>query len=333
MTERLLSRNCFSACAAGGIAAILCAATVSAQTAPAYPSRAARIVVGFAPGGGTDVMARFFAQKLSESFGQSFIVENRPGAGSNIGADYVAKSPADGYTLLMAIQSLTINVSLYNKLTYDAVKDFAPISTVAVTPNCFAVHPSLPVKSVRDLIALAKAKPGEIAYASAGSGTPVHLSMELFRSMAGIKLLHIPYNGAGPATTAVLGGQVPLLPNGLPVTLPHARSGKLRMLAVTSPERSQLAPEVPTVAEAAGLKGYEANIWYGLLAPAGTPAPVISKLNAEVERLLQQRDVRERLAALGFEPSRSTPAAFAELIKADIQKWGKVVRESGARAD
>jgi len=157
--------------------------------------------------------------------------------------------------------------------------------------------------------------------------------MELFRSMAGIKLLHIPYNGAGPATTAVLGGQVPLLPNGLPVTLPHARSGKLRMLAVTSPERSQLAPEVPTVAEAAGLKGYEANIWYGLLAPAGTPAPVISKLNAEVERLLQQREVRERLAALGFEPSRSTPAAFAELIRADIQKWGKVVRESGARAD
>ena len=213
------------------------------------------------------------------------------------------------------------------------MKDFAPISTVAVTPNCFAVHPSLPVKTLRDLVALAKTRPGEIAYASPGSGTPVHLSMELFRSMAGIKLLHIPYNGAGPATTAVLGGQVPLLPNGIPVTLPHARSGKLRMLAVTSPERSQLAPEVPTVAEAAGLKGYEANIWYGLLAPAGTPPAIISKLNAEIERLLQQRDVHERLAALGFEPNRNTPAAFAELIKTDIQKWGKVVRESGARAD
>jgi len=317
--------------AIAGIALALCAGATHAQTN--YPARATRIVVGFAPGGGTDVMARFFAQKLSESFGQSFVVENRPGAGSNIGADYVAKSAPDGYTLLMAIQSLTINVSLYNKLTYDAVKDFAPISTVAATPNCFAVHPSLPVKTMRDLIALAKAKPGEIAYASPGSGTPVHLSMELFRSMAGIKLLHIPYNGAGPATTAVLGGQVPLLPNGLPITLPHARSGKLRMLAVTSPERSQLAPEVPTVAEAAGLKGYEANIWYGLLAPAGTPAPIINKLNAEVERLLQQREVRERLATLGFEPIRNTPAAFAELIKTDIQKWGKVVSESGARAD
>ena len=329
MTARTFLNTCISA----GIGAMLGTHAAFAQNAPNYPTRAARIVVGFAPGGGTDVMARFFAQKLSESFGQSFIVENRPGAGSNIGADYVAKSAPDGYTLLMAIQSLTINVSLYNKLTYDAVKDFAPISTVAATPNCFAVHPSLPVKTVRDLIALAKAKPGEIAYASPGSGTPVHLSMELFRSMAGIKLLHIPYNGAGPATTAVLGGQVPLLPNGLPVTLPHARSGKLRMLAVTSPERSQLAPEVPTVAEAAGLKGYEANIWYGLLAPAGTPAPIINKLNAEVERLLQQREVRERLATLGFEPIRNTPAEFAELIKTDIQKWGKVVRESGARAD
>ena len=253
--------------------------------------------------------------------------------GSNIGNDFVAKASPDGYTLLMAIQSLTINVSLYSKLTYDAVKDFAPISTVAVTPNCFAVHPSLPVTTLRDLITLAKARPGEIAYASPGSGTPVHLSMELFRSMAGIKLLHIPYNGAGPATTAVLGGQVPLLPNGIPITLPHARSGKLRMLAVTSPERSALAPDVPTVAEAAGLKGYEANIWYGLLAPAGTPSPIINKLNAEIERLLQQREVRERLAELGFEPNRNTPAAFAELIKTDIQKWGRVVRESGARAD
>ena len=305
----------------------------AAQAQPNYPARPVRIVVGFAPGGGTDIMARFFAQKLSETTGQTFVVENRAGAGSNIGNDFVAKASPDGYTLLMAIQSLTINVSLYSKLTYDAVKDFAPISTVAVTPNCFAVHPSLPVTTLRDLIALAKARPGEIAYASPGSGTPVHLSMELFRSMAGIKLLHIPYNGAGPATTAVLGGQVPLLPNGIPITLPHARSGKLRMLAVTSPERSALAPDVPTVAEAAGLKGYEANIWYGLLAPAGTPAPIINKLNTEIERLLQQREVRERLAELGFEPNRNTPAAFAELIKTDIQKWGRVVRESGARAD
>ena len=310
--------------------------SVAFAQAPAplnYPVRTVRVVVGFAPGGGTDVMARFFSQKLSESLSQSFIVENRPGAGSNIGADYVAKAAPDGYTLMMAIQSLTINVSLYNKLSYDAVKDFAPISSVAATPNCFAVHPSMPVKSIRELIALAKSRPGEIGYASPGSGTPVHLSMELFRSMAGIKLLHVPYNGAGPATAAVLAGQVPVLPNGLPVTLPHARAGKLRMLAVTSPERSQLAPEVPTVAEAAGLPGYEANIWYGLLAPAGTPMSVINKLNAEIERLLQQREVRERMMTLGFEPKRDTPAAFADLIKADIVKWGRVVRESGAKAD
>ena len=319
----------------GAVAAFAVAGSAAAQPAAqsTYPSRTVRITVGFAPGGGTDIMARLFAQKLTESLGQSFIVENRPGAGSNIGAEYVARAAPDGYTLLMAIASLTINVSLYNKLSYDAVRDFAPISTVATTPNCFAVHPSLPVKSMRELIALAKSRPGEIGYASAGSGTPVHLTMEMFRSMAGIRLLHVPYNGSGPATTAVLAGQVPVLPNALPITLPHARSGKLRMLAVTSLERSQLAPDVPTVADAARLPGYEANIWYGLLAPAGTPAAVVNKLNSELERLLRQRDVRERMLALGFEPTRSTPAEFEGLIKNDIQKWSKVVRESGAKAD
>ena len=315
------------------LAAIAVSGASLAQAPLSYPARTVRIVVGFAPGGGTDVMARLLAQKMTESTGQSFIVENRPGAGSNIGTDYVAKATPDGYTLLMAIGSLAINVSLYSKLPYDAVKDFAPIGLAAVTPNCIAVHPSLPVKSMRELIALAKARPGEVAYASAGSGTPVHLSMELFRSMAGIKLLHVPYNGSGPATTAALAGQVPVLPNTLPITLPHARSGKLRMLGVTSAQRSQLAPEVPTIAEAAGLPGYEANVWYGLLAPAGTPPAIINKLNAEIERLLQQREMRERMVSLGFEPLRDTPAAFGELIKSDIQKWGKVVRESGAKAD
>jgi tripartite-type tricarboxylate transporter receptor subunit TctC len=191
----------------------------------------------------------------------------------------------------------------------------------------------MPVKSLRELVALAKARPGEIGYASPGSGTPSHLAMELFRSTAGLKLLHVPYNGSGPATIAVLGGQVPLLVTALPIALPHARAGKLRMLGVTSEERTPLAPDFPTVAEAAGLPGYEAIVWYGLLAPAGTPAAVVNKLNAEIERLLQLREVRERLATLGFDPQRHTPAAFAELVKADIVKWGKVVRESGARAD
>ncbi len=298
-----------------------------------YPARTVRMVVGFAPGGGTDVIARFFAQKLGESLGQSFIVENRAGAGGNIGAESVAKAAPDGYTLMMAIASLAINVTLYNKIAYDPVKDFTAIGTVAITPNCFAVHPSLPVKSLRELIALAKAKPGEISYGSAGAGTPVHLSVELFQLMARIKLLHVPYNGSGPSTAAVLGGQIPMLATTLPAALPHVRAGKLRMLGITSAERTALAPEFPTVAEAAGLPGYEAGVWYGLLAPAGTPAAVVNKLNAESERLLQQREVRERLAALGFDPYRRTQAEFAELIKTDIVKWGKVVRESGARAD
>jgi len=298
-----------------------------------YPARTVRMVVGFAPGGGTDVIARFFAQKLGESLGQSFIVENRAGAGGNIGAESVARAAPDGYTLMMAIASLAINVTLYNKIAYDPVKDFTAIGTVAITPNCFAVHPSLPVRSLRELIALARAKPGEISYGSAGAGTPVHLSVELFQLMARIKLLHVPYNGSGPSTAAVLGGQIPMLATTLPAALPHVRAGKLRMLGITSAERTALAPEFPTVAEAAGLPGYEAGVWYGLLAPAGTPAAVVNKLNAESERLLQQREVRERLAALGFDPYRRTQAEFAELIKTDIVKWGKVVRESGARAD
>lgn len=310
-----------------------CVSAAHAQAPLIYPARTVRIVVGFAPGGGVDVIARFFSQKLTESLGQSFVVENRAGAGSNIGHDFVAKATPDGYTLLMAIASLTINASLYSKIPYDPVKDFAPISLVAMTPNCFAVHPSMPVKSLRELIAMAKARPGEVGYASPGSGTPSHLSMELFRSMAAIKLLHVPFNGSGPATIAALGGQVPLLGTALPIALPHVRAGKLRMLGVTSAARTPLAPDFPTIAEAGGLPGYEASIWYGLLAPAGTPAAIVNKLNAEIERLLQLRDVRERMAGLSFDPYRNTPAEFAELVKAEIVKWGRVVRESGARAD
>lgn len=320
-------------CFCVGLIGWLCSLAASAQTPANYPARTVRVVVGFAPGGGTDVIARFFAQKLGESFGQSFIVENRAGAGGNIGAEYVAKAAPDGYTLMMAIASLAINVTLYRNLAYDPVKDFTPVGTVAITPNCFVVHPSLPVKSLRELIALAKAKPGEISYASAGSGTPVHLSVELFQLMAHIKLLHVPYNGSGPSTVAVLGGQVPMLATTLPAGLPHVRAGKLRMLGITSAERTALAPEFPTVAEAAGLPGYEAGVWYGFLAPAGTPAAVVNRLNAESERLLQQREVRERLAALGFDPYRHTQVEFADMIKSDIVKWGKVVRESGAKAD
>ncbi len=301
--------------------------------APSYPAKPVRILVGFAPGGGIDIVARLYAQRLTESLGQSFIVENRPGASGTVATDLVAKAAPDGYTMIMLSVTHSINASLFSKLPYDSIKNFAPVSPVALLADCIAVHPSLPVKSLRELIALAKAHPEKLSYASAGSGTLMHVGMELFRSMAGIKVLHVPYNGAGPSTVAVLGGQVPVLSSSLPPVLPHARAGKLRMLAVTSAQRTPLAPEFPTVVEAAGLKGYEAIVWIGLLAPAGTPAAVVNKLNAEIERLTQLREVREQLAVQGVDPYRETPAGFTELIKSDIVKWGKVVRATGAKVE
>ena len=316
------------------LAVNISSAQVSSTTpTPSYPTKSMRILVGFAPGGGTDVTARLFAQKFSEAMGQTVLVDNRAGAGGNIATDLTAKAVPDGYTLLMTVSSHAINVSLYRKLPYDPVKDFAPISVVAVAPNILTAHPSVPVASLRGLVTLAKAKPGEVSYGSPGSGTAQHLAMELFRSMAGIQLVHVPYNGGGPSTIAALGGQVPLLASSLPTALPHVRSGKLKALGVTSAQRSPLAPDLPTVTEAGGLPGYEATVWYGMLAPAATPVPIINKLNAEIERLLRLRDVQERLITLGFEPHRNTPQEFAQLIKSDIVKWAKVVRESGAKVD
>jgi tripartite-type tricarboxylate transporter receptor subunit TctC len=330
-SSRVVRRAC-------GVLALAAAGAAVAQDAankggPAYPARNGRIIVGFAAGGGADVLARLFAQKFSESFGQSFLVDNRPGAGGNIATDLTAKSTPDGHTLNMAVSSHAINQSLYAKLPYDPVKDFAPVSLVAVAANMLVAHPSVPIASLRDLIALAKTKPGQISYSSSGSGTAQHLAMELFRSMAGIQLLHVPFNGGAPAITAAIAGQVQLHTNSLPTALPHVKGGKLRGLGVTGVERSQLAPEIPTVAEAGGLPGYEATVWYGLLAPAGTPAPVVAKLNAEVQRLLQQRDVRDRMVGLGFEPTRNTPEEYHALIRSDVVKWGKVVRDSGAKVD
>jgi tripartite-type tricarboxylate transporter receptor subunit TctC len=312
--------------------AMLCAGVASAQ-APAYPAKTVRILVGFAPGGGIDVAARFYAQKFSESMGQSFIVDNRPGASGNIAAEVVSKAPPDGYTLIMVSITHSMNPSLFDKLPYDPVKDFAPVSTVALNVDCIAVHPSLPVKALRELIALAKARPGEVAYAHAGKGTMMHVGMELFRSLAGITLLQVPYNGAGPSTIAVLGGQVPVLSTSLGPALPHARAGKLRMLAVTSAQRTPLAPEYPTVAEAANMPGFEAIVWIGLLAPAATPAAVVGKLNGEIERLVKSPEMREQLAKTANEPLHLSPTAFAEVIKSDMVKWSKVVRESNVRSE
>ncbi len=321
---------------AGAIATLI-AQTAFAQTTATgganYPARTVRVLVGFAPGGGVDVMARIFAQKLSESLGQSFIVDNRPGATGNIATDQVAKATPDGYTLLMTSTVHSINPSMFSKLPFDPLRDFAPVSAVGSSPDCIAVHPSLPAPTLAALVALAKAKPDSLSYASAGSGTVMHVGMELFRAMADIKLQHIPYNGSGPSTLAVIGGQVPIISTSLGTALPHARSGKLRMLAVTSAQRSPMAPEYPTAAEAAKLPGYEAITWIGLLAPAGTPPAIVNKLNAEIERLSQLKEVRDQMANVAFDPYRQSAAAFTEIIRNDLTKWGKVVRESGARAD
>ncbi len=318
---------------------VFCASAALAQAPVAgpstsYPAKTVRILVGFAPGGSIDISARFFAKQLTESLGQSFVVENRPGASGTIATNLVARAAPDGYTLIMlSVMTHAINAALYSKLPYDSVKDFAPVTTVTSTPVCIVVHPSMPVKSLRELIALARANPGKLSYASGGSGTSMHLGMELFLSMAGIKVAHVPYNGAGPSTIAVVGGQIPVLAASLSVAMPYARAGRLRMLAVTTAQRTPLAPDYPTVAEAAGLPGYEAVVLVGLLAPAATPSAVINKLNAEIERLVQLREVREQLVVLGNDTYRQTPADFAELIKSDIVKWGKIVRETGTKVD
>ena len=304
----------------------------TAGTTPQYPAKTIRMLAGFPPGGGVDALARLFGQKFGETWGHNVIVDNRTGAGGNIATEIVAKAVPDGHTLLMAVSSLAINPSLY-KIPYDTEKDLAPISLLTVAPNIIVAHPSLPVQSLRELAALAKSKPGQLTYASPGSGQASHLAMELFAQMTGTKFIHVPYNGGGPSIVAALAGQTQLLAGALPTLMPHVRSGKLKALAVTSPQRTQLAPDVPTVAEGAGLPGYEADVWYGMLAPAGTPAAIVNKLNAEIARLLLQRDVRDRFAALGFEPNRGSPAEFGALIKSDIVKWARVVRESGARVD
>jgi len=297
-----------------------------------YPSKVVRIVVGYGAGGGSDSMGRLFAQLLGERMKQTFIVENRPGAGGNIAAEYVAKSN-DPYKLLFGVGAHVINASLYAKIPYDPIKDFTPISLMAVAPNVLVAKPALGVKNLREVIALAKARPGEISYASPGTGTPMHLAMELFASMAGIKLIHVPYNGGGTAVAAALGGQTDLLTMSLPTVLPHIQSGKLIPLGVTSRARSSLMPEMPTVEESAGLAGYEALAWYGLLGPAGMSPAVAQKLNAAISQELKNPEVKQKLIAQGFEPAQTTPAEFLSFLVDDMRKWAKVVKESGARAD
>jgi len=305
----------------------------SAAFAQAWPTKPVKIVVPFPPGGTTDILARAIGFDLTKAWSQPIIVENRPGAGGNIGAEAVAKSPADGYTLLMGtVGTHGINPSVYKKMAYDAIKDFAPVTLVALVPNMLVVHPSVPVKSVGELIALAKKQPGKLTFASSGNGTSIHLSGALFETLAGVDLVHVPYKGSSPAIIDLLAGQVNMMFDNMPSALPYVKSGKLRALAVTSARRSPAMPELPTIAEA-GVKGYEASSWFGMLAPAGTPKDVVAKANGAILKSLSTPDIKEKLSSQGAAPAGDTPEKFAAFIRAEIDKWAKVVKASGATID
>ena len=312
--------------------AVLALCGCSSAFAQSYPTKPIRMIVAYPPGGGTDIVGRMMAQKLSENLAQTVVIDNRGGAAGSIGSEIAAKSVPDGYTILMGnVAPNAINVSLYAKLGYDPVRDFEPVSLVASTPNILVVHPTLAVKTVSDLIALAKAKPGTLNYPSAGLGSSSHLAGELLDSIAGVKMVHIPYKGGGPALTDLLGGQMQLMFATMPAAMPHVRSGKLRAVAVTSAKRSQAMPELPTIGET--LKGYEASTWYGVLAPARTPRPIVTKLHGEIVKILGVAETRDKLLLQGFEPVGGTPAEFGAYIKSEIEKWGKVVKAAGIRAE
>ena len=317
----------------GITAAMLIAFHGSGAHAQRYPAKAVRIIVPVAPGGATDIVTRTLGQRLAAVWGQQVLVDNRPGGGSNVGFEAASKAQADGYTLLMAQLPFAVNVSLYRKLNYDPLRDFAPVTLAATSANVLAVHPSIPARSLRDLITLAQRHPGQLSYASSGNGTSPHLSGELFRSMAKIDILHIPYKGAGSLMSDLLGGHVGLAFLSLPSVVPHLKANKLRALAITSPKRSPLMPDLPTFVEA-GLAGYEVMGWYGILAPAGTPREIIGQLNTDIAGALAHPDVLQTLRGVGLEPiSPNTPEAFSEYLRGEIVKWAKVVKASGAKAD
>jgi len=311
---------------------ILLSVAAASVLAQGYPDKPLKLVVPFPPGGPTDIVGRLVAQKLAEGIGQPVVVENRPGAGGTVGSTAVARAPADGYTLLYGSTTLAIAPSLYKDLAYDPRTAFAPISLVSRGPIIAAVNAQLPAKTLKDFIALAKSSPGRINYGSAGSGTPPHLAAELFKTVAGVDLVHVPYKGGGPAVSDLAGGQVQVIFEGLPTLLPHIKSGKVRALAITGAKRDPALPEVPTFAEA-GLPGYDANFWNGLVAPAGTPAEVIARLNSVLVQALATPEVHAALVRLGLEAAGTTPQQFGDFIAAEIDKWARVVKASGAKID
>lgn len=323
---------------AAAIAAAAACAALPALAQGAWPSKPVKIVVPFAAGGTTDILARAIAPELSKAFGQQFIVDNRAGAGGNVGADIVAKSPADGYTLLMGtVGTHGINRALYEKMPYDPIKDFAPITLVAGVPNVMVMQTekarTMGINSVSDFIKYAKSHPGKVNMASSGNGTSIHLAGELFKSMSGVYMVHFPYRGSGPALLDLVGGTMDVMFDNLPSSMPQIKAGKLKALAVTSRQRSAALPDVPTVEEAAGLKGFDATSWFGLLAPAGTPPDIVNRIQQETAKALNTPAIKEKLQAQGAIPSGNTPAEFARHIDAEHKKWAQVVKTSGAKVD
>jgi len=313
--------------AVGALLIPLCASAYAAD----YPQRPIRLIVPFAAGGGLEITARSIGQKLTEKRGQSIVIDNRPGAATIVGSEIAAKASPDGYTLLMITTTFAINPSLYGKLPYDPVREFAPVTQINSVPNILVVNPSIPAHTVRELIALAKAKPGQLNYASAGSGTSPHLAAELFKTMAGIEMTHIPYKGIPPAVTDVIAGRVTMLMTTTISAAPHVKSGRLRALAITSPKRLAAMPEVPAIGET--VPGYEADAFQGMVAPAGVPREIVRQLADDIAAIVRLPEIRERIIADGAEPIGSTPEAFSVFLKKEMLKWGKVVKESGARPD
>ena len=314
------------------LAAALAPRPAGAQAPEAWPGKPIRFILPFPPGGGTDILGRLIAERLTANLGQPVVTENRGGAGGNLGAAAAAKSAPDGYTIVLVAPSLAISPSMYSKLNYDPVKDFAPVSLVATVPNVMVTNPAVPANTLADFIRLAKTKPGEMNFGSGGSGTSNHLAGELFNIVAGVKLVHVPYKGVNLAMNDVLSGRIQLVVIGIPATVPNIKAGKLRALALVAPQRSPVLPDVPTATEA-GLPNFEVTTWYGILAPAGTPPPIVARLNAALVKIMHAPELKERLDALATDPVTSTPEEFAGLIRSEIVKWREVVRQAGLKAD